>query len=145
MRLPRCLKLNDTEGGSKAGGKPSVASRQKDTEEKATHLQRMTERNGELERLRRRYAGRGKEGKGRLLGEFCEQHGYERKYAIKPLQGGRSHGTAGPRPGPEPEDEPVPEVAERIWTRAEQLCGKRLARRWRHEPPSTPRFARRKH
>ncbi|MGO8930022.1 MAG: hypothetical protein ACLQU3_24405 [Limisphaerales bacterium] len=34
---------------------------------------------------------------------------------------------ARPRPGPEPKYEPVQEVVERIWTGAEQLCGKRLA------------------
>jgi len=49
-------------------------------------MQRMTERTNQLERLRRRYAGRGKEGKSRLLDEFCEHHGYERKYAIKLIQ-----------------------------------------------------------
>jgi hypothetical protein len=91
------------------------------------HMQRMTERNDELERLRRRYAGRGKEGKGRLLDEFCEQQGYERKYAIKLLQGRLTRSAARPRPGPEPKYEPVQEVVERIWTHAEQLCGKRLA------------------
>ncbi len=91
------------------------------------HMQRMTQRNDELERLRRRYAGRGKEGKSRLLDEFCEHHGYERKYAIKLLQGSRPDAVPGPRPGPEPKYEPVQEVVERIWTRAEQLCGKRLA------------------
>ena len=37
-------------------------------------------RNEELERLHLRYAGRGKEGKTRLLDEFCEHHGYERKH-----------------------------------------------------------------
>ena len=36
-------------------------------------------RTEQLQRLRRRYAGRGKEGKSRLLDEFCEQHHYERK------------------------------------------------------------------
>ena len=90
-------------------------------------MQRMTERTHQLERLRRRYAGRGKAGKGRLLDEFCEHHGYERKYAIKLLQGPGSRAVAVPRPGPEPKYEPVQEVVERIWTRAEQLCGKRLA------------------
>jgi hypothetical protein len=113
--------------GQKLGETPYVASREKDTEEKAMPMQRMTERDDEWERLRRRYAGRGKEGKGRLLDEFCEQQGCERKYAIKLLQGGRVRGGAGPRPGPEPKYEPVQEVVERIWTRAEQLCGKRLA------------------
>ncbi len=90
-------------------------------------MQRKTERTDQLERLRRRYAGRGKEGKGRLLDEFCEHHGYERKYAIKLLQGKTARAAAGPRPGPEPKYEPVQEVVERIWTQAEQLCGKRLA------------------
>jgi len=90
-------------------------------------MQRMTERTEQLDRLRRRYAGRGKEGKSRLLDEFCEHHGYERKYAIKLLQGSPTRVAAGPRPGPEPKYEPVQEVVERIWTQAEQLCGKRLA------------------
>lgn len=89
-------------------------------------MQRMTERKEQLERLRRRYAGRGKEGKSRLLDEFCEQHGYERKYAIKLLQGPLGRAPAKPRPGPEPKYEPVQEIVERIWSCAEQLCGKRL-------------------
>jgi hypothetical protein len=91
------------------------------------HMQRMTERNEQLERLRGRYAGRGKEGKSRLLNEFCEQYGYERKYAIKLLQRGAERARVGPRPGPEPKYEPVREMVERIWSCAEQLCGKRLA------------------
>jgi hypothetical protein len=37
-------------------------------------MQRKSKRNDELERLRRRYAGLAKEGKGRLLDEFCEHH-----------------------------------------------------------------------
>jgi hypothetical protein len=36
------------------------------------HMQRMTERNKQRERLRPRYAGRGKAGKSRLLDELCE-------------------------------------------------------------------------
>lgn len=91
------------------------------------HMQRMTERNDHLERLRRRYAGRGKEGKSALLDEFCEQHGYERKYAIKLLQEQPVRPEPRPRPGPEPRYEPVQEAVERIWSCAEQLCGKRLA------------------
>ncbi len=90
-------------------------------------MQRMTQRTNQLEHLRRRYAGRGKEGRSRLLDEFCEHYGYERKYAIKLLQGSIPRAVAAPRPGPEPKYEPVQEVVERIWTRAEQLCGKRLA------------------
>ena len=90
-------------------------------------MQRMTERNEQLERLRRRYAGRGKAGKSRLLDEFCEHHGYERKYAIKLLHRPAEPVESRPRPGPEPHYEPVQEIIERIWSRAEQLCGKRLA------------------
>jgi len=90
-------------------------------------MQRMTERNAQLERLGRRYAGRGKLGKSRLLDEFCEHHGYERKYAIKLLQRPPEPVEPRPRPGPEPRYEPVQEIVERIWSRAEQLCGKRLA------------------
>lgn len=91
-------------------------------------MQRMTERTEALQRLRQRYAGRGKAGKSRLLDEFCEHYGYERKYAIKLLQGHFQPAPPGsPRPGPEPKYEPVREVIERIWSCAEQLCGKRLA------------------
>ena len=92
------------------------------------YLQRTTERTEQLEGLKRRYLQRGKEGKSRLLDEFCEHYGYERKYAIK-LLGGKL--LAAPenqnRPGPERKYEPVQEVVERIWLSAEQLCGKRLA------------------
>jgi hypothetical protein len=91
------------------------------------YMQRNTNRNEELERLRRRYVGRGKAGKGRLLDEFCEHHGYERKYAIKLLHAAPLPRPAGLRPGPEPKYEAIQEVVERIWTPAEQLCGKRLA------------------
>ena len=90
-------------------------------------MQKVTERNEQLERLRRRYAGRGKQGKSRLLDEFCEQHGYERKYAIKLLQNRPKPLERRPPPGPEPRYEPVQEIVERIWGCAEQLCGKRLA------------------
>jgi hypothetical protein len=48
--------------GQKVREKPFVASWQKDTEVKAMYMQRKTERNDELERLRRRYAGRAKQG-----------------------------------------------------------------------------------
>ena len=81
----------------------------------------------QLERLRHRYAGRGQEGKTRLLDEFCEQYGFERKYAIKLLRGSRSTGANAARPGPEPRYEPVTEIVHTIWRAAEQLCGKRLA------------------
>lgn len=91
-------------------------------------MTRNIDRDQELLRLRRRYQNRGKEGKSRLLDEFCEQYGYERKYAIKLLRGpvdGRADKKS--PPGPEPKYEAVVEIVERIWAAAEQLCGKRLA------------------
>ena len=65
-------------------------------------MQRTVGRTEELKRLRERYQGRGKEGKSRLLTEFCEQYGYERKYAIKLLgtdpEGERRNSPPGPEP-----------------------------------------------
>ncbi len=90
-------------------------------------MQRMTERDEQLERLRRRYGNRGKEGKSRLLDEFCQQYDYERKYAIKLLRTRPEVREDKPRPGPQPKYEAVQEVIERIWSCSEQLCGKRLA------------------
>jgi len=90
-------------------------------------MQRTTERDEQLETLRRRYANRGKEGKSRLLDEFCEQYDYERKYAIKLLRTRPEAREDRPRPGPQPKYEAVQEVIERIWSCSEHLCGKRLA------------------
>jgi len=85
------------------------------------------DREEQLQRLRWRYQRRGKEGKGRLLDEFCEQYGYERKYAIRLLSQEHGAKTKSPPPGPEPKYEPILEVVERVWSASEQLCGKRLA------------------
>lgn len=90
-------------------------------------MARKIARNEELERLRWRYQRRGKEGKSRLLDEFCEQHDYERKYAIKLLGGQSPEQPKRSPPGPEPRYEAVVEIVENIWSAAEQLCGKRLA------------------
>lgn len=82
-------------------------------------------REEQLERLRRRYEGRGPEGKSRILDELCEQHGYHRKHAIRLLKG-----TVVPRkssPGPARQYEGITELVERIWLAGEQPCGKRLA------------------
>src|SRR5262245_5811642 len=84
-------------------------------------------RKEQLERLRWRYLQRAKEGKGRLLDEFCEQYGYERKYAIRLLSQVKGAQLKKSPPGPEPQYEGILEVVERIWSAAEQLCGKRLA------------------
>lgn len=82
-------------------------------------------REEQLESWRRRYQGRGPEGRSRLLDELCEQHGYHRKHAIRLL-----NGAAVPRkspPGPERQYGAIAELVERIWTAGEQPCGKRLA------------------
>lgn len=91
-------------------------------------MPRELDRNQELERLRWRYRQRGKEGKARLLDEFCDQHGYERKYAIKLLGGeaGSPTKVKSRPPGPEPKYEAISEVVTEVWKTAEQLCGKRL-------------------
>jgi len=91
------------------------------------YMQRMTERTEALERLKQRYGQRGKEGKSRLLDEFCEHYGYERKYAIKLLRGGLPTAPPQSRPGRERRYEPILEIVERVWKSAEQPCGKRLA------------------
>jgi len=39
--------------------------------------------------MRERYRGRGREGRSRLIDELCEMCGYERKHAIKLLNGKR--------------------------------------------------------
>src|ERR1044071_3431096 len=82
-------------------------------------------RDEQLEKLRKRYAGRGAEGKSRILDERCEQSGYHRKHAIRLL-----NGAAVPRkspPGPQRQYGAISEVVERIWSAGEQPCGKRLA------------------
>ena len=38
-------------------------------------------------KLQARYAGRNRQGKSRMIDEVCEDHGYERKYAIELLGG----------------------------------------------------------
>jgi hypothetical protein len=91
-------------------------------------MSRNEDRTEQLKRLRWRYEQRGKGGKSRLLDEFCEHYGYERKYAIKLLNAELEAGIERqPPPGPTPKYEPVQGVISQIWRAAEQLCGKRLA------------------
>jgi len=79
-----------------------------------------------LPKLQERYGRRNREGKSRMLDELCEDHGYERKYAIKllsgslPVSGGREH------PGPERRYEMIEPVVKEIWLNSEKPCGKRL-------------------
>ena len=91
---------------------------------------KMSEKSREevLELMRGRYAGRGREGRSKLLDEFCELCGYERKYAIKLLRGqrrrvGKKPRKAGSKPKYGAEDRAV---LKPNWLAAEQPCGKRL-------------------
>ena len=81
-----------------------------------------------LPRLRQRYVGRGREGRSRLIDEFCEQWDYSRKHVIK-LLGGKAGwgGELGSRKGRPPlYGEAEGSVLWRIWKAAEQPCDKRL-------------------
>lgn len=79
-----------------------------------------------LPRLRSRYAKRHREGKSRMLDELCEDHGYERKYAIKLLRGTLPEPSGLERAGPEPRYGCIEPIVQKIWLSAEQPCGKRL-------------------
>ena len=81
-----------------------------------------------LPRLRQRHAGRGQEGRSRMIDELLEQFDYSRKHAIKLLNGRAGWGgEPGLRRGRPPVYGPE-EVAvrRRLWRAAEQPWGKRL-------------------
>lgn len=71
------------------------------------YRQRLTEKTKLLEELKRRYLQRGKEGKCRLLDEFCDHYGYERKYAIKLLGDKLPASITSVHRGPQPKYGPV--------------------------------------
>jgi len=79
-----------------------------------------------LPKLQERYARRNREGKSRMLDDLCEDHEYERKYAIKLLSGGLPQRPERVHPGPERQYEMIEPVVQKIWLQAEQPCGKRL-------------------
>ena len=86
-----------------------------------------------LPKVQARYEKRSREGKTRMLNELCEDHGYERKYAIKLLNGSLPKFNGGSRPGPVPRYEVIEPIVRQIWLAAEQPCGKRLVpilRQW---------------
>ena len=87
------------------------------------------EREEMLARLRQRYAGRGKQGRGVLLDELCEQFGYSRRHVIK-LLGAKAGWGGDPvvSKGRPPVYE-VERVLHRIWKAAEQPCGKETKQR----------------
>ena len=86
-----------------------------------------------LPKVRARYQKRSREGKTRMLNELCEDHGYERKYAIKLVNGSLPKFNGRSRPGPVPQYEIIEPIVRQIWLAAEQPCGKRLVpilRQW---------------
>ena len=91
---------------------------------------KMSEKSREevLRVMRERYARRGREARKKLLDEFCELCGYERKYAIKLLGGKRrAEGRIRRKSGSKPTYEAAErEVLKVIWLACEQPCGKRL-------------------
>src|SRR5580658_11022891 len=86
-----------------------------------------------LPKLQNRYARRSREAKGQMLDDLCQDHGYERKYAIKLLRGALPVPSGRVHPGAERRYAMVEPVVRQIWLTAEQPCGKRLApvlRQW---------------
>jgi hypothetical protein len=86
-----------------------------------------------LPKVRARYEKRGREGKTRMLNELCEDHGYERKYAIKLLNDSLPELSGRCRPGPVAQYDVIEPIVRQMWLAAEQPCGKRLApilRQW---------------
>jgi len=76
---------------------------------------------------RGRYARRNRAGKTRLLDEVCEALGWERKHAIKALNGKRSKGGRRGKSGRKKNYGPeVAEVVASIWRSSEQPCSLRL-------------------
>lgn len=80
-----------------------------------------------VERLRNKYERAGRGYRRRLVDQLCSVGGYERKYAIKVLNGtrpgprGERRGGSRPRYGPAEK-----EVVAEIWKRGDYPCGKRL-------------------
>jgi hypothetical protein len=86
-----------------------------------------------LPKLQKRYAGRNREGKSRMLDELCADYESERKYAIKLLCGGLPAASGRGHPGPEQKYGLIEPVVKQVWLTAEQPCGKRLVpilRQW---------------
>jgi len=80
-----------------------------------------------VERLRGRYSRAGMKHRGKLVDEVCSVCGYERKYAIKVLNGNRAGPGRGRRGGSRRKyGESEAQVAAAIWKLGDYPCGKRL-------------------
>jgi hypothetical protein len=104
------LKIKDSPRGCELGVENNSLPHGKMTpKNRGVKMQRKVDRKEQLERFRGRYRQRAKEGKGRLLDEFCEHYGYDRKYALKLLRGSAAPTifVKSPPPGPQPKYEAV--------------------------------------
>lgn len=80
-----------------------------------------------LEWCRSRYPGRDRKGKSRMLDEVCEAFGWDRKHAIKALNGQVALGCQAKKRGRHPKYEPgVAEVVVAIWRISEYPCSLHL-------------------
>ncbi len=87
----------------------------------------MPSRQEVVERLRRKYRKAGRGYRRKLLGELCSVCGYDRKYAIKVLNGSRPGPQGRRRGGSQPVyGEAEGKVAAGIWKLGDYPCGKRL-------------------
>lgn len=75
--------------------------------------------------IRQRYLAASKQGKGKVLDEFCAASGYHRKAAVRLLRRPPSQSKA--RPGrPKEYALPVAQALRRVWEASDRLCSKRL-------------------
>ena len=79
-----------------------------------------------LPQWQERYGRRSREGKSRMLDELCEDHGYNRKYAIKLLGDSVPEIRGKKHPGPERQYGLIEPIVRQLWQASEQPCGKRL-------------------
>jgi hypothetical protein len=81
-----------------------------------------------LQAIRQRYLKASKESKSPILDEFCNNCGYNRKYAIRLLNVQNKPGRAKKSPGPKTRYQPkqVLTPLKRIWFATDQMCSKKL-------------------
>jgi hypothetical protein len=81
-----------------------------------------------LQAIRQRYLKASKEAKSPILDEFCNNCGYNRKYAIRLLKVQNKPGRAKKSPGPKTRYQPkqVLTPLKRIWFATDQMCSKKL-------------------
>jgi len=79
-----------------------------------------------LKKIKRRYQKACKKEKKRILDEFCEVCGYNRKYAIRLLNQVQNRPRKRPGPSPRYPSKEVLAPLKRIWFACDQICSKRL-------------------